>query len=242
MTPDQSTLGAKSLTDEQLLALVDAAEAVAPGAWEHDTEENEGAYGAGPGARHGFKSYVMFDGRGRRIFDGGNSEIALVQEECDEDGAHAWDESGRRVFGFSATFDPPQVRALILRAQAAEARVQALLADHARLQNEVSNSSRIGGSGHSGDAGSLPALPLGSLIRREREALGFSFAGLGKVAGMTKAHIWSLETGRATNPTILTLAGIAKALKVPLHDLAYAAAHAIDGGEAVHAQAEGGEA
>jgi len=97
-----------------------------PGPWEVDTIENDGAYGSGPDAVHGFKSPVMLDAEGKALFDAYNSDLIEVHEEYDEDSCHAWDEQGRANFALvaAAVNALPDLLATIesLRAELAEAR------------------------------------------------------------------------------------------------------------------------
>lgn len=69
-----------------------------PGPWEVDTIENDGAYGSGPDAVHGFKSPVMLDGDGKALFDASNSDLIEAHEEYNEDGCYAWDDPGQNNF------------------------------------------------------------------------------------------------------------------------------------------------
>lgn len=96
-----------------------------PGPWEVDTIENDGAYGSGPDAVHGFKSPVMLDAEGKALFDAYNSDLIEVHEEYDEDSCHAWDEQGRANFALvaAAVNALPDLLATIesLRAELAEA-------------------------------------------------------------------------------------------------------------------------
>jgi DNA-binding XRE family transcriptional regulator len=55
-------------------------------------------------------------------------------------------------------------------------------------------------------------LLLGDLIREHRNILGLSLEQLGQKAGCTKSHIWEIEDGRARNPTVKMVAGLAAAL------------------------------
>lgn len=80
---------------------------------------------------------------------------------------------------------------------------------------------------HSADA-SVAAVPtditdLGSYVRSQRKALGWSLEELGAHAGCTKSHVWEIEQGRSRNPTIKMLDGLARALGVPLIYLCAAA-------------------
>lgn len=71
-----------------------------PGPWGTDTQENDGAYGSGPGARHGFASTVILDANGKRLFDALNSDAAEIHEESDGDESgtwvNAWDDVSNR--------------------------------------------------------------------------------------------------------------------------------------------------
>lgn len=67
-----------------------------PGPWSVDTTRNLGEYGNnGPDTRSRFDSYVVFDDKGRALFDSLNSDAAEVQEEYGEDDVHAWDAVGK---------------------------------------------------------------------------------------------------------------------------------------------------
>lgn len=74
------------------------------------------------------------------------------------------------------------------------------------------------------EKGDDTGLSLGELIHRERAAWGLSLQGLADKAGSTKAHIWDLEQGRASNPTVRTLLGLSDALRLPVIQLVNAAA------------------
>lgn len=56
-------------------------------------------------------------------------------------------------------------------------------------------------------------------IRDARQKHGLSLQDVASRAGITKAHVWDLERGASSNPTIVTLAGLAHALEVPLAHL-----------------------
>ncbi len=66
-------------------------------------------------------------------------------------------------------------------------------------------------------------LSLGALVRQHREALDLTLDKLGELAGCTKSHVWEIEDGRARNPTVKTVAGLAGALGLPLPLVFYAA-------------------
>lgn len=55
---------------------------------------------------------------------------------------------------------------------------------------------------------------LGTRIQLLRELRGMSLEAVGKAAGLTKSHIWELEKGRASNPTVNAIWGISAALCV----------------------------
>lgn len=68
-----------------------------PGPWEIDAIDNCGEYGdGGPDTSTGFKSYAVYDAKGRVLFDTLNSDAAEVHDEIDENGHYAWDEVGKR--------------------------------------------------------------------------------------------------------------------------------------------------
>jgi hypothetical protein len=114
-------------THDELLAAAKAAQKIAPGAWEHDTEKSEGAYGSGPDAVHGFAAYFMMDGQGRRLFDSHGSEVAEIHEEDDEDGTHAWDETSRQLFNFCAAFHPARAISLLEQTEGLQRELEAAL-------------------------------------------------------------------------------------------------------------------
>lgn len=49
-----------------------------------------------------------------------------------------------------------------------------------------------------------------------RARLGLSLQAVADRAGISKSHMWELEQGRATNPTIATAVAVARALGVSL--------------------------
>ena len=73
--------------------------------------------------------------------------------------------------------------------------------------------------------------PLGSFIRDAREITGMSLSEAADLIGCTKSHVWDLEQGRARNPTITILAGLASAYNIDLGDLATIAAASAPGTE-----------
>lgn len=66
--------------------------------------------------------------------------------------------------------------------------------------------------------------PFGGMLRCYRDDLDLSLREAAEIIGCTKAHLWELERGKSTNPTIRTLAQIACAYEVDLGNLATAAA------------------
>jgi ribosome-binding protein aMBF1 (putative translation factor) len=67
-----------------------------------------------------------------------------------------------------------------------------------------------------GDPPSHGCQTFGDFIRENRELLGYSLQDLATKAGCTKAHIWDIEDGRAKNPTVKTVRGLAKGLGIPV--------------------------
>jgi transcriptional regulator with XRE-family HTH domain len=64
---------------------------------------------------------------------------------------------------------------------------------------------------------------LGAEIARARADARMSLDEVARAAGLTKSHVWELEQGRARNPTIRAVSGLATALGVPFLRLAQAA-------------------
>lgn len=64
---------------------------------------------------------------------------------------------------------------------------------------------------------------LGGKISAARKDSGLSLAALAAACGVSKTHIWELEKGRASNPSINTLCDLADGLSLSLNTLAYAA-------------------
>lgn len=60
------------------------------------------------------------------------------------------------------------------------------------------------------ESGSATLL-LASAISDTRSALGWSLQKLADRSGLSKAHVWELEQGRAKNPTISSLLAIGRA-------------------------------
>lgn len=76
-----------------------------PGPWEIDTEyDGDALYSGGGGCGRGFKNYFIGaqvpnnteHGRWATLFDSVNSDHKLIEEDYDEDGSSAWDETARR--------------------------------------------------------------------------------------------------------------------------------------------------
>jgi ribosome-binding protein aMBF1 (putative translation factor) len=68
--------------------------------------------------------------------------------------------------------------------------------------------------------GKTKNLSMAKMIVDERERLNLSLQEVANRAGITKSHMWEMEQGRAVNPTIGTVHGIAKALGIPFVELA----------------------
>lgn len=68
------------------------------------------------------------------------------------------------------------------------------------------------------DAESSLGETIAGNVRRAREERGVSLADLAQAAGVSKATLSNLESGRA-NPTIETLGALAASLQLPLGDL-----------------------
>ncbi|CAJ3096886.1 bacteriophage protein [Burkholderia pseudomallei] len=90
-----------------------------PGPWEIDTIDNEGEYGdGGPDTSTGFKSYAVYDEKGRVLFDTLNSDAAVIHEEGYDLDHYAWDEVGKRNLTLAQA--APEM-AMVLELLAAEA-------------------------------------------------------------------------------------------------------------------------
>jgi transcriptional regulator with XRE-family HTH domain len=64
---------------------------------------------------------------------------------------------------------------------------------------------------------------LATLIRDARESKGLSLSEAAKRIGIAKMHLWQIEVGRATNPTLKVAAGIRRVLGVSAKKLLDAA-------------------
>jgi transcriptional regulator with XRE-family HTH domain len=62
-------------------------------------------------------------------------------------------------------------------------------------------------------------MALAAKLKELRLKTGKSLQALADEVGASKAHIWDLETGRATNPTIELLTKISTALNTSISDL-----------------------
>lgn len=82
---------------------------------------------------------------------------------------------------------------------------------------------------------------LGNRIKLLRALRRMSLEEVGSAAGLTKSHVWELEKGRARNPTVNAVWGLARALSVspaavlglndalpPIHPLALEIAGMVD--------------
>jgi len=56
-------------------------------------------------------------------------------------------------------------------------------------------------------------------LRESRERKGISLQKLADKIGASKAHIWDLEKGRTTNPSLEILIGLSRALDVSIANL-----------------------
>ena len=65
--------------------------------------------------------------------------------------------------------------------------------------------------------------PLGSLLSARRKDLGMSLSVASKKAGISKAYLWALESGKMTDPGLRVAASIADVLGIPLKLLARSA-------------------
>jgi DNA-binding XRE family transcriptional regulator len=63
-------------------------------------------------------------------------------------------------------------------------------------------------------------LSMRKMISDERSRLKLSLQDVADRAGITKSHMWELEQGRAVNPTVRTVHGLAKALGIPFVSMA----------------------
>ena len=59
---------------------------------------------------------------------------------------------------------------------------------------------------------------LGKNLKRIRTAKGISQGGISRILGVDKGFISNIENGK-TNPTLATIAKLAKALRVPSDEL-----------------------
>lgn len=66
-------------------------------------------------------------------------------------------------------------------------------------------------------------LTLGEEIAVARANGRLSLQEVADAAGFTKSHVWEVEKGRATNPTVAMIDGLSRALGVPFLRLAQAA-------------------
>lgn len=59
-----------------------------------------------------------------------------------------------------------------------------------------------------------------AILKEERAKLNLSLQEVADRAGITKSHMWELEQGRAVNPTVWTVYGLARALGIPFSKMA----------------------
>ncbi len=60
---------------------------------------------------------------------------------------------------------------------------------------------------------------MGPFIRRRRKDLRLSLQEVADLSGCTKSHVWELEKGRTTNPTISMALALCRALQCSLNSL-----------------------
>lgn len=60
---------------------------------------------------------------------------------------------------------------------------------------------------------------FGARLRTYRMKKGLSLQKLADAIGASKAHIYELETGKSTNPSLTLLTALSRALEVPIKDL-----------------------
>jgi DNA-binding XRE family transcriptional regulator len=57
---------------------------------------------------------------------------------------------------------------------------------------------------------------FGAFIRQNREALGYTLQELAEKSGCTKSHLWAIESGATSNPTVSMVNGLARGLGIPV--------------------------
>lgn len=60
---------------------------------------------------------------------------------------------------------------------------------------------------------------MASRIKTRRRELGLSLQDIADRAGCTKSHVWEIEKGRSTNPTISMALALSDALQISLGTL-----------------------
>ena len=118
--------------DAKIADVKKKAEAATPGPWEDDSIRNEGDYGSGEDTRSKFHSYAVY-ADGKAICDTLNSDLALVEEEYDEDGASAWDEVGRKNMAYISAASPDLIIAWAEERERDKARIAELEKDRDEL-------------------------------------------------------------------------------------------------------------
>ena len=63
------------------------------------------------------------------------------------------------------------------------------------------------------------AAHIGPFVRQRRSKLGLSLQQVADRAGYTKSHIWEMEQGRSTNPTVDLCISLCEALQCSLNSL-----------------------
>jgi transcriptional regulator with XRE-family HTH domain len=70
---------------------------------------------------------------------------------------------------------------------------------------------------------------FGVRLRKFRMARNLSLQKLADAVGASKAHIYELETGRSSNPSLTLLTSLSRELDVPIKDLIGESAQVVEG-------------
>jgi transcriptional regulator with XRE-family HTH domain len=62
-------------------------------------------------------------------------------------------------------------------------------------------------------------LSIGTFVKSRRADLGLSLEDVARLAGCTKSHVWDIEQGKASNPTVKTALALCAALRCSLSNL-----------------------
>ena len=128
------------LTPADLAAIRERAEDSTPGPWDYDTVDVPDVYFSDGNERHGYQSYVVYVDTpdGKTIVDAANSNGGTIEEEHDEDGVYAWDETARRNAAFIAAARS-DIPALLAHIDALTARVVELERETEQLATAYRN-------------------------------------------------------------------------------------------------------